>query len=440
MTRKRKSDMDRASMLMQSVTEWFEAHPDNFQRMLTITRKTGSGGGGGGGKADGNAGDRANDCGADRTTTTATASSSPNAFSLMMPAPCCSPTSSSSSPRKSSSDASLRMLDWFVTNYARRHDTSYMIVDEHTDEKRLFNVFVEYKTALDYYHKELFDPFRRSCSEDGSDETMEFMSQLRQLNFFKWAFAYKVIDYVVAHAPEIEQDMMLLRTKAGVAAEEQRKTEEENEDEDEEEEDEEEESGQQEEKTKNKKQKKQTKKKKQSAKPAAAAARENTITLSQLSNLVAAPEPNVAAVPVLCYAQFSSRREGRGCAAGNSVPQIFNGGAVPFALATTDTDDDLQVCAPRKRPWYSRGGNDDGVDGEDAIPRERLIARDMRPSSQRFRRTHFAPVISDGSANVLFSLVGGTANTGVSLVPSPQAVDAGRKYWRRLQQAPPVTT
>ena len=53
------------------------------------------------------------------------------------------------------SDISLRVIDWFVTNFARTHNTSYILNDQE------FLVYRDYKSQLKAYSKKLFDPFCR---------------------------------------------------------------------------------------------------------------------------------------------------------------------------------------------------------------------------------------------------------------------------------------
>ena len=48
---------------------------------------------------------------------------------------------------------SLRLIDWFVTNYAKRHNIGYVIGGQE------FMVYMSYKSQLKAYSKKLFDPF-----------------------------------------------------------------------------------------------------------------------------------------------------------------------------------------------------------------------------------------------------------------------------------------
>ena len=50
---------------------------------------------------------------------------------------------------------SLRLIDWFVTNYSKYHNISYI----HKNQD--FFVYIDYKNQLKAYSKKLFDPFCR---------------------------------------------------------------------------------------------------------------------------------------------------------------------------------------------------------------------------------------------------------------------------------------
>jgi hypothetical protein len=54
------------------------------------------------------------------------------------------------------SKISLRIVDWFATNYAKKNYTTYVI--EGSNERR-FKVYVDYKLKLKAYSKKRFDPF-----------------------------------------------------------------------------------------------------------------------------------------------------------------------------------------------------------------------------------------------------------------------------------------
>ena len=55
------------------------------------------------------------------------------------------------------SGISLRNLEWFITNYAKKNHTSYK-----TSAGKIFTVHYAYKSSFDGYSNKLFDPFCRS--------------------------------------------------------------------------------------------------------------------------------------------------------------------------------------------------------------------------------------------------------------------------------------
>ena len=102
---------------------------------------------------------------------------------------------------------SLRIVDWFVTNYAKKYYTVYNIPSLKTDMSTRFKVYHDYKLKLKAYSKKRFDPFCR-----WERITIPFMEKhmettIGQLNFFKWAIEYKVIDYIEENYQQIENDM-----------------------------------------------------------------------------------------------------------------------------------------------------------------------------------------------------------------------------------------
>ncbi len=98
---------------------------------------------------------------------------------------------------------SLRIVDWFATNYAKKHYTVYKIKDN-----QRFKVYVDYKLNLKAYSKKRFDPFcrwQRITIPYGPDKYIQ--TTIGQLNFFKWALDNNVINYIENNYSEIEADM-----------------------------------------------------------------------------------------------------------------------------------------------------------------------------------------------------------------------------------------
>jgi hypothetical protein len=105
------------------------------------------------------------------------------------------------------SKISLRIVDWFATNYAKKYYTLYSFEDIHGTIRR-FKVYVDYKLKLKAYSKRRFDPFCRwdRISIPYKNETF-IETTIGQLNFFKWTLENKVIDYIEENYETIEKDM-----------------------------------------------------------------------------------------------------------------------------------------------------------------------------------------------------------------------------------------
>ena len=106
-----------------------------------------------------------------------------------------------------SSKISLRVIDWFVTNYSKKNQIIYKIIEN--NEECYINIHNHYKSQLNAYGKKYIDPFCR-----GKDRILFkvsdaqcVMSNLSQINFFKWALQYKVLDYIDTNYNIIVKDM-----------------------------------------------------------------------------------------------------------------------------------------------------------------------------------------------------------------------------------------
>lgn len=101
------------------------------------------------------------------------------------------------------SKISLRIVDWFATNYAKKYYTLFTI-----DGIRRFKVYYDYKLKLKAYSKKRFDPFCRwdRISIPYKNDTC-IETTIGQLNFFKWAIENKVINYIEENYDTIEKDM-----------------------------------------------------------------------------------------------------------------------------------------------------------------------------------------------------------------------------------------
>lgn len=114
---------------------------------------------------------------------------------------------------------SLRMIDWLVTNYAKNNNMIYWISlnDDEIYEKlpennsnnyKMINLYLDYRSQLKSFKKINFDSFRRHdrisyISSKGT--TIE--TTIGQLNFFKWAFNNRVINYALMNEKIIYENM-----------------------------------------------------------------------------------------------------------------------------------------------------------------------------------------------------------------------------------------
>lgn len=144
----------------------------------------------------------------------------------------------------STSRISLRIIDWFVTNYCKTNGTIfnkklYDLNDKlmltkwlNNDEKEEYNnklkklkelkeddiklssfdnyiiIHNDYKSQLKSYNKKNFDPFCRRDRVNLYYVKGKYISTtIGQLNFFKWAIENYIINYVLDNIIEIEANM-----------------------------------------------------------------------------------------------------------------------------------------------------------------------------------------------------------------------------------------
>ncbi len=101
------------------------------------------------------------------------------------------------------SKISLRIVDWFATNYAKKN---YTLIDQAGGKR--FKVYFDYKLKLKAYSKKRFDPFCRwdRISMPYKNNT-SVETTIGQLNFFKWALENDIIQYIENNYEQIEADM-----------------------------------------------------------------------------------------------------------------------------------------------------------------------------------------------------------------------------------------
>ena len=96
------------------------------------------------------------------------------------------------------SHLSLRLIDWFVTNYAKKYNVAYL-----TKSQKHVIVYLSYKSHLKAYSKKMFDPFCRWKRIKFHD----IETTVGQLNFFEWALSDQVLDYLEKNHETVHADM-----------------------------------------------------------------------------------------------------------------------------------------------------------------------------------------------------------------------------------------
>lgn len=125
------------------------------------------------------------------------------------------------------SNLSLRLFDWFPTNYAKNNKV--FINDK--------NIYLKYKDNLKGYNKKHFDPFCRKrriflkfdlktittvkkikfdyefldegCHKEYENREDGIVTTVGQMNFFKWCIESDIVQYMFENAKTIEKDMNL---------------------------------------------------------------------------------------------------------------------------------------------------------------------------------------------------------------------------------------
>ena len=107
---------------------------------------------------------------------------------------------------------SLRLIDWFATNYSKKNYTVYPLKNSKGVEKR-FKVYIDYKLKLKAYSKKRFDPFCRweriniPYGNDKYGNDIYIQTTIGQLNFFRWALENKILYYIEKIFATINNDM-----------------------------------------------------------------------------------------------------------------------------------------------------------------------------------------------------------------------------------------
>ena len=111
---------------------------------------------------------------------------------------------------------SLRIIDWFVSNYSKKYGSLYIIykdpdgnltLNETEEIYKQFNVHHSYKSQLKSFSKKYFDPFCRRNRIIIDHKGTKLKTTLGQLNFFKWSTNNLIIEYIFNNFTRIEDDM-----------------------------------------------------------------------------------------------------------------------------------------------------------------------------------------------------------------------------------------
>ena len=107
------------------------------------------------------------------------------------------------------SNISLRILDYFVTNYSKAFNVK---IDS---DVYSLSIYHDYKNKLKSYNKRFFDPFCRINKKNTTNkiafkytDDQVIITTIGQLNFFRWAVRLNIIDYVVENHNQINNEMI----------------------------------------------------------------------------------------------------------------------------------------------------------------------------------------------------------------------------------------
>lgn len=109
---------------------------------------------------------------------------------------------------------SRRFIEHFITEYARAYKCEYPVMDPHTGDTKMFNVYHSAQTVLIGVHKRHMDPFGRRNRDVANDGRFMFgfgdqqcMVSVCSLIFFRWAYTNNVLQYAKDHENTIREDM-----------------------------------------------------------------------------------------------------------------------------------------------------------------------------------------------------------------------------------------
>lgn len=109
----------------------------------------------------------------------------------------------------------LRVIEWFITNYAKKHNISYPITRPNGTTEH-FRVYLNYRAQISSYPKKLFDPYCRGDIIIFEINSTRIETAICQLHFFKWAIENLLLKYIEQNYDEIYEDMQQNSTKPNI--------------------------------------------------------------------------------------------------------------------------------------------------------------------------------------------------------------------------------
>ena len=102
------------------------------------------------------------------------------------------------------SKMSLRIIDWFITNYTKKFNIIYYLPKKKRSVKSMCCGAFSTRWS---YNKANFDPFCRNDRITGWGDDGDIVTTIGQLNFFRWAIENRVLEYINNNLEDIEIDM-----------------------------------------------------------------------------------------------------------------------------------------------------------------------------------------------------------------------------------------
>lgn len=109
------------------------------------------------------------------------------------------------------SNISLRLIDWYITNYCKNNNEFFYSPNMKTLENHGFiNIYASYRSQLKAYKKVKFDPFRRRerIKFYYDNDSKSICTTIGQLNFFRWAFQYSILNHIEHNIIRLERLML----------------------------------------------------------------------------------------------------------------------------------------------------------------------------------------------------------------------------------------